>query len=224
MSAKYTLTLYDMLQDPNFKLFDFEYDFYCDVAMIQKDFEKKFMQTYLFSEINSESVARWKHMLQGRLNSLMPHYCELYKTIKRCEDIDFMVNKDYKETVIRETNADNINNVDSKNDIKNTSDSTSKDTSKESSLNNGLSEVSLDTGLTGEALSDSTSSGKDLSESKLLQESINKSNEKEIVVNEGRGNIGITSSAQLVEGWRNVIVNIDKKLIEECYDMFMLIF
>ena len=36
-----------------------------------------------------------------------------------------------------------------------------------------------------------------------------------------KGNIGVTSSAELLEKWRKVIINIDELIINECYDLFM---
>ena len=39
-----------------------------------------------------------------------------------------------------------------------------------------------------------------------------------------QGNIGVTSSAELLEKWRNVLINIDQMIFEECSDLFMLIY
>ena len=39
-----------------------------------------------------------------------------------------------------------------------------------------------------------------------------------------QGNIGVTSSAELLEKWRNVLINIDQLIFEECNDLFMLIY
>lgn len=39
-----------------------------------------------------------------------------------------------------------------------------------------------------------------------------------------QGNIGITSSAQLLKEWRDVLINMDKIIIESCNDLFMKIY
>ena len=39
-----------------------------------------------------------------------------------------------------------------------------------------------------------------------------------------KGNIGITSSAELLEKWRKVIINIDDLIINECSDLFMQVY
>ena len=214
--AKYTLELYQMLQDRNFELFDFNYDFYTDNDSIRRNFEDKFKQHYLFHEIGAETVQRFKLMLQARLNIIMPKYSQLYLTELRCKDIDFMVNKDYTETFTREMNSTNTNNV----DTQSTSKEDSRDNTKESNINNGISTVSLDSGVTGENEIKSVSNSSDNSS----QESINKNVESETRTNTGKGNIGITSSADLLKGWREVIINIDKMIIDECYDLFMLVY
>ena len=40
----------------------------------------------------------------------------------------------------------------------------------------------------------------------------------------GKGNIGTTSSAELLSKWREVLINIDRLIIDECKDLFMLIY
>ena len=39
-----------------------------------------------------------------------------------------------------------------------------------------------------------------------------------------QGNIGITSSAELLQKWREVLINIDEIIIEDCRDLFMRIY
>ena len=39
-----------------------------------------------------------------------------------------------------------------------------------------------------------------------------------------QGNIGITSSAELLQKWREVLINIDEIIIEDCRDLFMKIY
>ena len=39
-----------------------------------------------------------------------------------------------------------------------------------------------------------------------------------------RGNIGVVSPADLLEKWRNIILNLDEMIILDCRDLFMGIF
>ena len=133
----------------------------------------------------------------------------------------------------------------------NTSSGTTTNTHKESSLNDGVAHVSLDEGyLTGTSQDNGTSSqtsngsqsttlsdetkitntndgnSNSLESSKSSgtskQEEVGKTLEKTDLMSQG--NIGITSSAQLLKEWRDVLINMDKIIIESCNDLFMKIY
>lgn len=106
--ANYTIELGSLTKDPNFNVFDFDYDFYTDDLEIKKNFENKFIQTYYFHEIGQETVARFKYMLKARLDLEMPYYRKLYETELKTRNIDFMLNKEYIETHTREVITENI--------------------------------------------------------------------------------------------------------------------
>ena len=203
--ATYTIDLFTLLQDKNFKLFDFDYNFYSDEA--KEEFEQKFIDRYLFDEIGFETVARFKHFLKEKLNRIAPYYKQLYQTELRCleGDIDFMLNKDLKETeTIKGTNTTNS-----------TTNANSKTLNKESYLDNGNASIDLSDGnMTGI----SSSEGNGITDSS--QEGANDQTRTLL----SQGNIGITSSAELLKQWRQVLINIDEMIIEECRDLFMLIY
>ena len=100
--ARYTIDVYTLLKDNNFKVFNFDYDFYTDDPNIKQAFETKFIDRYMFNEIGFETVSRFKHYLKERLNSIAPYYKQLYETELKSKDIQFLLNKDLKETFIRE--------------------------------------------------------------------------------------------------------------------------
>lgn len=114
-------------------------------------------------------------------------------------------------------------------------------TGKQSSLADGVAQASLgDDYLTGvnatdtdnETSSNSSQSSSDTqnisqSQSITQTQNINGKNTKTVSeTNElvSRGNIGITSSAQLLKEWREVLINMDKIIIESCDDLFMKIY
>ena len=205
MLATYTTEIYTLLKDPNFKLFDFDYNFYSDEA--KQDFEEKFINRYMFDEIGFETVARFKHYLKEKLNRIAPYYKQLYQTELRCmeDDIDFMLNKDLRETeTIKGSNTSNSK-----------TQANSTTLNKESYLDNGNASLELSegnmTGISsseGNGITDSTQDGENEQTRTLLSQ----------------GNIGITSSAELLEKWRNVLINIDEMIIEECRDLFMMLY
>ena len=203
--ARYTIDLYTLLQDDNFKLFDFDYEFYSDEA--KEDFEQKFINRYMFDEIGFETVMRFKHFLKEKLNRIAPYYKQLYQTELRCleDDIDFMLNKDLRET---ET-------------IKGTNTSNSKTKANSSTLNK---ESYLDNGNASLDLSKGNMTGISSSEGKGNTDSSQTGENEQVRTYLSQGNIGITSSAELLEKWRSVLINIDEMIIEECRDLFMLIY
>lgn len=203
--ARYTIDLYTLLQDDNFKLFDFDYEFYSDEA--KDDFEQKFINRYMFDEIGFETVMRFKHFLKEKLNRIAPYYKQLYQTELRCleDDIDFMLNKDLRETeTIKGTNTSNSKTK-----------ANSSTLNKESYLDNGNASLDLTKGnMTGI----SSSEGKGNTDSSQTGEN------EQVRTYLSQGNIGITSSAELLQKWRSVLINIDEMIIEECRDLFMLIY
>lgn len=210
--SKYTIELYSLLQDNNFKMFDFDYEFYTTDSVIKSNFENKFLDTYMFNEIGQETVARFKHFLKTKLNNIMPYYKQLYETELRCQDIDFMLNKDLTETIEREVTGTNNSNV------TNNSSNTSNDNVKESYLEQGLASIDLEDKLTGVTSNDTTLNTNSTSSS------TDTSNNKETTKLVSQGNIGVTSSAELLEKWRKVIINIDKQIIEECSSLFIQVY
>lgn len=207
--AKYTIELDSMVRDKNFNLFSFEYDFYTDDINIRKKFEQKFIDRYRFHEIGFETVARFKHYLKTSLNEIAPYYKQLYESELRCNDIDFMLNKDYTETFIK--NIDSLSkSTESQNSIYN-------DLTNESNINDGVSDVSLEKGnLT------SVTGNENTSKSNGIGTSENKQNESYTLT--GQGNIGITSSAELLSKWRDVMINIDQLILDDLADLFMSIY
>ena len=207
--AKYTIELDSMVRDKNFNLFSFEYDFYSDDINIRKKFEQKFIDRYRFHEIGFETVGRFKHYLKASLNEIAPYYKQLYESELRSNDIDFMLNKDYTETFIK--------NIDSLSKSTETQNSNYNDLTNESNINDGLSDVSLSKGnLTSVTGSENTSTSNGVGTSENTQ------NENYTLT--GKGNIGITSSAELLMKWRDVMINIDQLILDDLSDLFMSIY
>ena len=206
--SKYTLELRYLYKDKKFKLFDFPYNLYDND--LKPWFEEKFYQHFMFYEIGFDSVAMFKQRLMSKLNDIFPYYKQLYETEIACKDIDFMLNKDLKESYVREL----------------TSNSNSSQESNATS--NGLSTAGQ---LTPSLISNSQkidkfmdTAQKDESSSNASSTGESSGNSKEEYTLTSQGNIGITSSAELLSKWRDVLLNIDLMIFEECNDLFMQIF
>lgn len=209
--SNYTLELRHLHE--TYKVFNFDYDFYVDSDVIKNNFEKKFIDEYFFSEIGMETVSRFQQRLKTRLNKIMPYYTQLYQTELRSKDIDFMLNKDLVESF--ERNIDNTSN--SLNDI--LINDKSLNDNMESNIENGNASLDLVKGsLTN--VSKSTLN----TDTKTTSAANDKSNQKEVTKFISKGNIGITSSAELLSKWRSVLINIDEMIINDCSDLFIQIY
>ena len=218
-------------------MFNFEYPFYIDDEEAKAKFEEKFMLYYWNCEIGFETFARFQKALQARLTIKMPYYKQLYETELACQDINFLLNKDLRETFTREidteneTSGTNTTQQTSTNESSLNQEGTTTNTHKESSISDGVSTSSLVDGyLTGtssdngsNSTTGTTNSSDNLtSEGTLSQTENGKTVEKTDLLSQG--NIGITSSAELLQKWREVLINIDEIIIEDCRDLFMKIY
>ena len=237
MMANYTMTINECLNNPLTPMFNFDYPFYIDDEEAKTKFEEKFMLYYWNCEIGFETFARFQKALQARLTIKMPYYKQLYETELAAKDINFLLNKDLRETFTREidteneTSGTNTTQQTSNNESSLKQEGTSTNTHKESSISDGVSTSSLADGyLTGtssdngsNSTTGTTNSSDNLtSEGTLSQTENGKTVEKTDLLSQG--NIGITSSAELLQKWREVIINIDEIIIEDCRDLFMRIY
>ena len=211
--ANYTLELRQISESRNLKVFDFDYAFYCEEH--RKEFEEKFINHYFFHEIGVETIQRFKHNLKTKLNEIMPDYIQLYQTELAAKDINFLLNKDLKETFIREKDLTNNMTGDSLSKV-NGNDNTDY---KESNIGNGNATLSYNS-LTSINQNNNSFDNTNSSNSNV----VNKGNERESTTLISQGNIGITSSAELLQKWRDVIINIDQLILKECRDLFMTIY
>lgn len=253
--SKYTYELYELMQNPRFDVFDFEYDFYTDDRKAIGNFEKKFLNRYAFSEINQKVVHKWKWQLKSRLDMIMPYYKQLYETELKSKELDFLLNKDYREEFIREvdrglieneTNSEN-KNINSNNNSSSESNNTSSRKNitdstldnKSSSVDNGNASLSLDslTGISQDKEKSTNSEDVKITnserENRTGQTTENNSNSANKNTDEkltektttiGKGNIGVTSSAELLQKWRDVLINIDEMIINELSDLFLWVY
>ena len=209
--SSYTLELRHLHE--TYKVFNFEYDFYVDSDVIKSNFEKKFIDEYYFNEIGMETVARFQHRLKTRLNKIMPYYKQLYQTELESKNINFLLNKDLVETFERSLESDS----NSLNDL--TVSNTGVNNNLESNIENGNASIDLDIGsltnVSKSTLTDDTTSSSTVND---------KTTQKELTSFTSKGNIGITSSAELLEKWRKVLINIDELIINECSDLFMMVY
>ncbi len=206
--SKYTLELRYLYKDKKFKLFDFPYNLYDND--LKPWFEEKFFQHFMFYEIGFDSVAMFKQRLMSKLNDIFPYYKQLYETEISAKSVDFLLNKDLKESYVRDLTS----NSNSSQESNATSNGLSTAGQLTPSLISNSEKIDkfMDTAQKDESSSNATSTGESTG------------NSKEEYTLTSQGNIGITSSAELLDKWRQVLLNIDLMIFEECNDLFMQIF
>ena len=227
--AKYSLEIRDIVESLNVDLFDFDYEYYADNYALQKRFENMFIQHYYFHEIGFETVERFKFNLQARLNINAPLYKQYWESHLKTKNIDFTVNKEYFETITRDLITENESSYNSKStgDTNSSSSNRVAGQAKSSNIENGVSSAKLgDDYITSieTDLRENTSSDKQTNTSNSENSSKDNGTQKESVTTSGKGNIGTTSSAQLIKEWREIMLNLDRRLIEDCADLFMQIY
>lgn len=276
--ATYTMTIAEMMSNPiTRQIFPDNYDFYLDDEQARKDFEDKFIKHYYYREIGFETPFMFAQRLESHLLLNMPYWKQLYQTELEARDINFLLNKDLRETFIREVETENSamsNSTSNQNNQSVASVTTSQTTSgtdngtsstttesqqsdnqnvtsKESLIRDGVAQPSLTDGyLTGtnsttgantqnvsgtsgvtseqtttsqaEASGNNTTTDEMKTNNKASHQDNGTSLEKTELISQG--NIGITSSAQLLKEWREVLINMDKIIIDSCNDLFLKIY
>ena len=185
-------------------LFPKGFPFYTDSEELRKNFIQKFYDEYMFREIGFETVERFKRSLLGKLNKIMPYYTQLYHTELESKDINFLLNKHLIETFEREVSGSSEINSNSTSNTNGTSTANSNDIMYDTP-NTRIDDMTKypTQGSQGENTATSSSNGTSTSN----QTGENTQTEKTSLIS--KGNIGITSSAQLLKEWREVIINID---------------
>lgn len=223
--SNYTIELRFLENPPMTKLFNFHYDYYMKGLVSdevyeqkKKEFENKFLEFYYFDEIGYKTPDRFKQRLKNYLDMGFKKWQERYNTELEVQkqNINFLLNKDLIEERITEGNATGNSTTTSSNTTNSNSSSNSKNTVNDTPDTRFTTTENFATSITtDETSSNSTNTGNG--------ETTNTSNQNSNL-NErftSKGNIGVTSSAELLEKWREVIIDIDNEIIEGAEKFFM---
>lgn len=217
MSSKYTLQLYYIYKDDSYNLFDQPYNLYNNE--LKPYFEEKFFQHFMFYEIGFDNINIFKQHLISTLNDIYPKYKQLYETEIRCQNIDFMLNKDLKESYIRKLNGESEGNsqaTSTSDNISNSNDLSIANDTPQNKIDD------LDKYMTSASKTNSNSTNNSTSNANnTIKNKSNNTEEYELI---SQGNIGVTSSAELLEKWRNVLINIDLMIFKELENLFLFVF
>ena len=216
--SRYTIELRD-IENCICYLFPEGFPFYTDSEELRLNFIQKFYDEYMFREIGFETVERFKRSLLGKLNKIMPYYTQLYHTELESKNINFMFNKDLIETFEREVTGSSEVNSNSTTNATGTSASNSNEILYDTP-NSRIDDITKYPTQGSQGESNGSSSSNATSTNNQTGE--NTHSERTSLISQG--NIGVTSSAQLLKEWREVILNIDEMILNDLEDLFMLLF
>ena len=223
--SNYTIELRFLENPPMTKLFNFEYDYYMKGLVSdevyeqkKKEFEYKFLEFYYFDEIGYKTPDRFKQRLKNYLDMGFKVWQERYNTELEVQkqNINFLLNKDLIEERTTEGNATGTATSTSTSTSNTNNNSSNKNTVNDTPDTRFTTTENFATSITNdESTTQATNTG--------TGETTNTSNQNSNV-NErftSKGNIGVTSSAELLEKWREVIIDIDNEIIEGAEKFFM---
>ena len=223
--SNYTIELRFLDNPPFNEVFNFNYSYYMkglvpdDVyEQKKKDFEIKFIETYYFDEIGYTTPDRFKQRLKNYLDKGFKIWNERYKTELEVEKqkINFLLNKDLIEERVTEGNATGNSSTTSTSTNNSNTTANNKNTVNDTPDTRFTSTENFATSITDD---ESTTNSSNTGSGETTNTSNQNSNVNEKFTS--KGNIGITSSAELLEKWRDVIIDIDNEIIEGAEIFFM---
>ena len=223
--SNYTIELRFLENPPITSLFDFQYDYYMKGLVSdevykqkKKEFENKFLEFYYFDEIGYKTPDRFKQRLKNYLDMGFKKWQERYNTELEVQkqNINFLLNKDLTEERITSGNASGSATTSSSTTSNNNNTANNKNIVNDTPATRFATTENFATSITtDQSTSQSTNTG--------TGETTSTSNQNNNVTDKftSKGNIGITSSAELLQKWREVIIDIDNEIIEEADRLFM---
>ena len=227
-------------------IFNFEYPMWSEEY--RRILEKKILKHYYMKEIGLETLGLWQLFLDERMNLIMPYYIDLYETVNKKYDFlqdielteEYDSNKALDSITSGTTNTKNNLNDNERVDSNQTGKSTNKVDRNTKNLNSDFPQSTLN-GLdygTNSLEAEGKEVGED-TQTNTVTNTVNKTTTNDTnqnVNNELKQNTndkynkiikglnGSRSKAQLITEYRNSLINIDKLIINELHDLFMLIY
>lgn len=201
IDSQYKLSDAEVLEIARKKIFDFSYPFYDDVEK-RKAFETGILKHFWFNEIGQETYAYWKFELQHWFEVNMDRYYTLFKTIPFQDQDDPTANTNYTETYTRDSTGNTR--------------ASGEDTSI--ALNSVTPEGRVDI--------DTNDYVNNISKTISKPNSANDTTGHEEYSFTRKGNIGIQTLAEVLQGSRRAVITIESELYAELqeYGLFFNIF
>lgn len=174
-------------------IFNFNYDFYEDEEK-RKALETGILNHFMFDEIGQETYQYWHHELKHWMQINMPRYYTLFKTIPFQDQDDPTSNTNYKESYTRKTEGN--------------SETGGKD--KTTNLTSATPQGRIDL--------ESTNYVDNIAQAITEPGSTAKTDGTEVYEFQRKGNIGVQTMAQVLQGSRDAVITLENQLYEEMED------
>ena len=178
-----------------FKLFDFDYPIWKEDH--REELQRKIINHYAMRQIGFETPGRFKHELMCRLQEIMPRYVKLYATTQ------------YKYNPIENYNM--LEKGEDTSEGNSEGSGSSKNRNRYSDTPMGSID-NLETHLTNATLDDTENS------------TSSKDKRKDIHHFTRTGNIGVTTTQQMIEQERKITIDLDMMIIEDLKDLFLQVY
>lgn len=201
IDSQYKLNDMEVLEIARKKIFDFNYPFYDDLEK-RKALETGILKHFWFDEIGQETYAYWKFELQHWFEVNMDRYYTLFKTIPFQDQNDPTANTNYTETYTR--------------------DSTGKTQASGEDTSIALQSVTPEGRIDIETNDYVNNIAKTITKPK----NANDTTGHEEYSFTRKGNIGIQTLAEVLQGSRRAVITIESELYSELqeYGLFFNIF
>lgn len=223
-------TGFDLVEKYYSKIFDFDFPFYVENEKIKVEFEKYLCYTYFNESIGFETPEAWKFAFKQKMLEIIPYYKELYRTT--LFEYEPLINRVF-------TSSDNVNETgitdytssgNAAGKSENSTNGNGSSTSDSQNITSDAPQINFSqndyaSGMTrGQNRNSVENSEKkttsDSSTSSTVSKNINDKNR--ILKHEEKGFSG--SYQDEIKKIRGNILNINKMICDECYDLFMLIY
>ena len=183
----------------------------------RQELNTKILSHYRFREIGQETVGRWLFELETALSEIMPKYNQLFYSAD--QDFNPIYNVDYNKVMLR----------DKSNNDKGTTNASTTDSANGKSVNSltpqnqlQISSTDIDSVDYADEASWNTSTGTSTSQGSTS----NSGQENESIVENTKGNFGVVSAQDLIQKYRETILNIEQMIIHDprIEELFMLIY
>ena len=236
MITRETLELRDIVKS-GVNIWDFDYPSYYKGDQ-KKAFEQKVLDHFWTRQIGQETVGRFLHYFRRTMREIMPYYIQRYESVDLMKDPSIKPLENYNmveqfESERSESNAGTgtVTNSGSSNGSETTNGATGGATITNDTPQGTLSIPIATSGNVSVSHASGIEETRSLNTGTLTREDTteNETTSSESSTGSGTekhkltrsGNIGVTTYAQLLEGYRETFLNIDMEVIGELEHCFM---